>query len=479
MEPFNNEALLAALLGDAARYQMETPPIPGIDAIIVTGDIIQGLPLLSETVDAGEWKAGLAEQYNVAHDFLAGLADRFLGGDRSQMVIVPGNHDVCWNTAHRSMTRVAPDELKGGFDKLLSVPDSLYRWSWAQLSAYKIVDLSRYEQRLDSFWTFVERFYSGASLLRPIDRSIGYNLFEIDAGRILVAAFDSTAGNDCFSFSGDFRRDAVARCAIELHDLGHVHDLRMAAWHHNIDGPPRRQDYMDVARVHEMIGHGFRLGLHGHQHAAAAAAHYIHLPESQAMAVVSAGSLCAGARELPRGVDRQYNLITLDDGLTTARVTVRQMAEGGHFARKGDGRFAADGSISLSWQRPLDNAGRPLDADGIRLRKAIEKAERLRAAGDVGGALIALEGLDFTPGTYQRALALALSVGGDLPALTLTILGFPSTVEELMHFVVAAIRERRPDLAEEAIQDPVASSLLPEIRKDLESRVNTFRVLNS
>lgn len=477
-EPFNNDALLASLISDAARYLMESPSIPCIDAIVVSGDIIQGLALQAASVDSGIWQTELTRQYDAAYEFLGQLADRFLGGNRSQLVMVPGNHDVCWNTAYRSMARVLPDDLPGGVLKSLSERDSRYRWSWAELAPYKIFDMARYDQRLDSYWAFVERFYAGASLVRPINRSAGYNLFEIDKGRILVAAFDSVACNDCFSFCGDFSRDAVARCAIELHDLGRVHDLRMAVWHHNIDGPPNSQDYMDVGRVHEMIGHGFRLGLHGHQHVAAANAHYIHLPESQAMAVVSAGSLCAGARELPRGVDRQYNLVLLDDERTSARVIVRQMSESGHFARKTDGRFAANGSISLRWERPLDLGGRPLDSSSLRLRRAIESAEWLRADAKLLDALDALDGLEFPPGSYQRSLAIALASDSDRPDRMLQILDAPTNAEELVHFVMASIRERKPAQAEEALMMPIASNLAPSVLLDLQNRITTFRALN-
>jgi len=227
-----------------------------------------------------------------------------------------------------------------------------------------------------------------------------------------------------------------------------------------------------------MIGHGFRLGLHGHQHVAAVNAHYIHLPESQAMAVVSAGSLCAGARELPRGVDRQYNLILLDDERTSARVVVRQMSEGGHFARKADGRFAADGSIFLRWERPLDLGGRPLDSGGVRLRHAIESAERLRAEARPSDALDALSGLEFPPGSYQRSLAIAIASDCDRPDRLLQIIDAPSDAEELVHFVIASIRERKPSQAEEALSLPIASDLTPSVLSDLQNRITTFRALN-
>jgi hypothetical protein len=477
-EPFNNDALLAALLSDAARYRLETPSIEAIDAIVISGDIIQGLALLPQSVDSTEWQSELKAQYDVAYEFLSALADRFIGGDRSQMIIVPGNHDVCWNTALRSMAPVEAAGVKGGVGKALLEPEGLYRWSWAELTPYKIVDKNRYEQRMDSYWSFAERFYSGASLIRPIDRTKGYNLFEIDQGRILVAAFDSIAGNDCFSFSGSLRQDAVARCAIELHDLDQVYDLRMAAWHHNIDGPPQRQDYMDVARIHEMTGHGFRLGLHGHQHIAAVTAHYIHLPESQAMAVISAGSLCAGARELPRGVNRQYNLITLNRERTGANVIVREMTDTSHFARKSDGPFAADGSISLVWERPVDQVGRAVDTAELRVRKTIERAEKLRAEDQLSAALDILKALDLQPGSYERALAISLATSTNRSDDLIAIVGTPTNEDELVHFVMAALRQRKPELAEEAIALPITASLAAPVRSDLEGRIHTYRAMN-
>ena len=57
------------------------------------------------------------------------------------------------------------------------------------------------------------------------------------------------------------------------------------------------------------------------------------------MAVISAGSLCAGNKELPRGVNRQYNLIVIDNNFTHARVHVREMGDGEQFTRKRSGEF--------------------------------------------------------------------------------------------------------------------------------------------
>jgi hypothetical protein len=42
------------------------------------------------------------------------------------------------------------------------------------------------------------------------------------------------------------------------------------------------------------------------------------------MVVVSAGSLCAGTCDIPRGVSREYNVIEIDPSYAKARVHVRE-----------------------------------------------------------------------------------------------------------------------------------------------------------
>ena len=48
------------------------------------------------------------------------LAEKFLDGDRSRVIIVPGNHDVDWNLAFQAMRRVEVDGEQ--IPKLLSIP---------------------------------------------------------------------------------------------------------------------------------------------------------------------------------------------------------------------------------------------------------------------------------------------------------------------------------------------------------------------
>ncbi|MEO7865932.1 MAG: hypothetical protein ABIR63_08740 [Sphingomicrobium sp.] len=173
--------MIASLVADADRYVGETPQIPPPKAIIVSGALIQGARL-GDTNHATEVNA----QYAVAEEFLSLLANRFLDGDRSKIVVVPGNHDVSWNTAFAAMRKLLPKEIPVDILATLNEPDSLYRWSWEERALYKIEDTTLYATRANAYWDFVERFYSGIALPLGLDRNRGFNLFELDEGRIVV-----------------------------------------------------------------------------------------------------------------------------------------------------------------------------------------------------------------------------------------------------------------------------------------------------
>ncbi|WP_213289305.1 metallophosphoesterase [Bradyrhizobium sp. sGM-13] len=397
-EPVDNTALVAALVNDHDRYIGETPAVPPPDAIIVSGDLMQGARL-----GQSDWEKVVREQYLVAEDFLDQLTKRFLNGDRSKMVIIPGNHDVCWNTALSSM-EVVPDgdPARQNVYATINEPGSGYRWSWKDLQLYRIANPNRYAARLDAYWEFTERFYAGTSV--RIDRHRGYQFFDLDDGRVVVAAFDSTHGNDCFSYSGSFRPGVVGRCYLDLRDRERQSMLKVALWHHSVQGPPTRVDYLDINEVYQLAGHGFQLGMHGHQHVAAAAAYYVHRERSQEMAVVSAGSLCAGFRELPRGVNRQYNLIVINDDYSGARVHVREMIEGGHFTRA-SGQGFLQGYTEIGWQIPLDAAGRQVNVAQQNERRAIEQAERALGSRDWKAALDYIRSIPAPIGSYARKIA--------------------------------------------------------------------------
>lgn len=468
-DPIENETLLEALLADRDRYFVETPIVPTPDAAIVSGDIIQGV-----TLDAPNFAAELSRQYEVAHEFLARLADRFFDGDRRRVVLVPGNHDVCWNTALASMKSLVPEEPRVKAYSGLFRASSNMRWDWKSRTIFKIEDAAVYRGRLDAYWDFVERFYSGAGLEHPIDRSRGFNLFELDGGRIVVAALESIHGNDCFCRHGAIEPSVLAKCALTIRDLKQQPILRIATWHHSFQGPPHGDDYMDIASVHEMVGNGFRLGFHGHQHQAEAGAQAIHLPQKLSMGISSAGSLCAGQEELPRGVNREYNVVVVNDGYTSARVHVREMTQGNHFGRCGRGPFRVDGFVDLSWELPVSAVG---GAPVSRKRFAAEivlNAEEALHSGHTENALQFLEEIEGTLEGHARQLYLEAVRRLAQFDKVIGLLQEPKTVSEYIELFGAYIAVKDFDAAaallERADEFNVDSGTLDGLQINLQMR---------
>lgn len=89
--PIRTDALLTSLDNDCRRYALgDARAIKRPDIIVVNGDIIHGV-----TAGSPDAAMSIDSQYREAQDFLRHLADRFVGGNRERVVIVPGNHDVC------------------------------------------------------------------------------------------------------------------------------------------------------------------------------------------------------------------------------------------------------------------------------------------------------------------------------------------------------------------------------------------------
>src|SRR3569833_2242982 len=82
-DPISNDELISALVGDRERYTSETPKIAPPNLIVVSGDLIQGVPL-----GTPDYLERLKEQYETAFRFLDELTQRFVQGDRSRLILV-------------------------------------------------------------------------------------------------------------------------------------------------------------------------------------------------------------------------------------------------------------------------------------------------------------------------------------------------------------------------------------------------------
>lgn len=437
-DPISNAELVSALVSDRRRYENEPTRIKAPDAIVVSGDIIQGVKM-----DAADADVALAAQYATALEFLVELADRFVDGDRSRVVLVPGNHDINWARARSSMGVVAPSDPTFPKDVrgALANSDSVHRWDWKTRELLEIKNEAVYQSRMEAFWGFFDSFYAGTGGLLKVGRGQAANLYSLWNGRIGVAAFDSCQGNDCFAFHGRIPRDAIGRAQLDLVDKGGF-GLLLAVWHHNIEGPPQRSDYMDIEIVRGMIGRGFRLGLYGHQHRPDATPIQINLATLETMALVSAGSLCAGSRELPTGAVRGYNVIEINDDLAGARVHFREMSVANLFTPARRASLGGASFVDLKWDPPPDLLGRPAGGPSRQIAAALESGERELKSGRPDECKRLLLPLAATLPEFGRQLLLEAARETDDRPLLLNLLEEPRSVGELIELADVYMKVR-------------------------------------
>ncbi|MEB0165022.1 hypothetical protein QN360_19180, partial [Glaciimonas sp. CA11.2] len=334
--------------------------------------------------------------------------------------------------------------------------------------------------RLDPFRDFFARFYKGVDGLFKVSANSDANIFLLDSERIAVAAFNSCDRNDCFSMQGAISKDELARCHLDLHDSGKTFALRIAVWHHNIEGPPHRSDYMDVDTVRSMIGKNFRLGLHGHQHKAQAEPQHIYLPDRETMAVVSAGSLCAGEKELPRGVNRQYNIIEIDDDYLAATVHIREMGIVNVFNPALLHSLGGVSYVKIQWGTPKTSVGSMAHPIVEMEQQLIQNAERMLMTGNPLAAIDLLTPMKESINGYARRLYVQAASEAKMWAEIIAVTAIPQSIEELAIRIEACNKSGKFDQAKIALDQFGAQLHAPAaLVRDLKSKINAEQAMRS
>ena len=385
-EEITTATLLNSLERDRERYALGRHKIPSPSIVIVSGDIIHGAA--RGVTDAA---AELDRQYSDAEDFLIAVAESFLEGDRTKIVIIPGNHDVCFADAVASMHELPlPKGKLAGADiaNQLFAANSKFRWDWHSLTLHEIVDRNRYDSRFDSFAKFYERFYKGARRYsRKPDQQ--FEIFDYPEFGVAIVAFNSCYDNDPWNRRGAIHPDCISEVGMQLRKDPFRDRLILATWHHNTSGPPMQTDYMDADTLQVLIDIGVSVGLHGHQHKSQFVDERFRFGEDRKITVVSAGTLCGGPKSLKAGRVRSYNVIEIALDALRGRVVQRVM-------RNDDFALpiwndAADGLIEFRIQAPL--------------RRTSER-------GGISHALAAAES-EIQAGRYEAAIRHLTSVSDD------------------------------------------------------------------
>lgn len=431
-----NDELFAALASDRTRWEIEGIPNP--DLIVVSGDLIQGVAIGSNTADEE-----IAAQYEEVEELLIWLANEFLHSDRSRIVIVPGNHDVNWDRAFRAMKPI--DDCSENVATKAWQANSHIRWNWKDYRAYEVHDTALYQSRFDLFRNFRNRFY-GELESSPISHECEDLFFmEYEDLGLAVAGFSSWHGNDCFCHIGEISRSALALSRGYLATSSAR--VAIAVWHHSIVGGPRENDYMDKRIVHRLIDYGFNVGLHGHQHFPDAAPFELRLPNLTSMVIVGAGSIAVGDRDLPMGEHRQFNVVVINPDKNSITVHVRAMSPAGVFTGSHRDDFGGNPYISLDLPPILNRVKDPTDLQKLDQAMTALGKENYQEALDITANISAC----FDDKKRQIEIK-ALDELGRTEEL-LRLLDPPCSVKEIVKFIFILLDAERMDEAMSKLEE--------------------------
>jgi hypothetical protein len=426
----SNDEIISSLIQDSRRYVHESPPISLPNAVVVSGDLILGLPLHSPL-----YPIEIEKQYSLVMEFLSKLAQTFTQNDRSRIIIVPGNHDVDWNRVDGALEEI--DCTGKDIETLLAQPNSPYRWSWKERKLFKVINYQLYQERFKYFCDFYSNFYENTNLVFKVDPARNWNLFRLNEGKILLCAFNSCVFNDCYNAFGEIPGDAIAQS--DLADSGD-YLLKIAVWHHDVQGGPRRSDYLDSATIQILIDKGYRIGLHGHKHISGTVPFTLHTSaEGITAVIIGAGALSADIRHLPHGINRQYNMLQIFDNYEKGRLHVREETVPDVFA---PGRLMALGGLSyadLKWDRTQDNQLVNIGRGGGEDIISIEQIEEDVSKGRFDLAISKIQLDRDHLGIYGRQLLSKGLFDAKEWRRLLTFLSSPQNEDELAKMVFAAV----------------------------------------
>lgn len=200
--------LYQSMKDDYERYKQRGIQKPNI--IVVSGDLIKG-----GTRDE------IRKQYKEVKVFLEDLVNYYLDGDKSRIVIVPGNHDVDWNVSKKLMKPIpncSPEEQENYIKMLnLFLLEKVHniRWNWWDQKLYFFDNDIEYNSRFLHFSEFYEAFYGNRKYsLMPSGQ---YEIFDMPAYNICFVGF-----NSCFPVTIQIKLDQSFRLNLFLSYLQRI-----------------------------------------------------------------------------------------------------------------------------------------------------------------------------------------------------------------------------------------------------------------
>jgi hypothetical protein len=312
--------------------------------------------------------------------------------------------------------------------------DSPMRWSWKELSFFKITDEKLYEKRLEAFSGFYEKFYEGKRTY-SLDSAKQFDIFDFPDFNLAVVAYNTCYNNDHLRLVGDIQPECISESSLVIRDLTKRGRLIIGTWHHNTKGGPNDANYMDSNRLKNFIDSNIVIGFHGHQHKMEVINEYNNVIEQKKITVFSAGTLCADGTDLPTGTNRQYNIVEIEsksNNQLSVTLHVREKSESSPSANPIwiPGRIDSKNISSYEFEIPDP---REVDASTIFL-----DIEHLMGEGYFEKAKDLLEKMDTENEIVRKFLTECILKTED-HILAIKILSPPRTKQEIIVVLHAAI----------------------------------------
>jgi|694.fasta_scaffold53354_2 hypothetical protein len=287
--------------------------ISTIDALIISGDIASN---------------STESEYDAALEFINEFRKDF-NLEHSQIVIVPGNHDLNWDLSKKAYKPIKMNDYEGPFiiingEKRPNPSHAIEREN--DIIEQKDEDLSR--DRFHYFSQFFQKIKHKSYPISDYARNYTIDFFPGNADQpLLVLGLNSAWEIDHhYKDRASINMDALSNALKEINrnpDYSRCH--KFVVWHHPLDSASNDR-IKDRSFLDQLVVSGFCIFMHGHVHKAEMSPyHYDIRTNGRRIHRICAGTFGASTRDLVPGYPWQYNVLQIIRDQVT--VTTRRREE--------------------------------------------------------------------------------------------------------------------------------------------------------
>lgn len=273
-----------------------------LDAVVLSGDI-------ASLATAAEYEAATL----FLHQFMGETGLR-----PSQLVLVPGNHDLNWTRSQEAYRLHKRGQYSG------PLPEGGYILHGDEV--IEVRDEAAYRERFRLFSAFYESVKGTPYPLDYLDQGVLYDFPEQD---LVILGLNSAWQIDHhFRDRASIHPGAITQALTRLRQSTAERALKLAVFHHPLSSASEDRIH-DTGFLEQLAKAGFRLALHGHIHKADRGLfRYDATVSGRRIHLVSAGTFGAPVRQWVPGYPLQYNLLKLEGDQLTVETRCREEVDG-------------------------------------------------------------------------------------------------------------------------------------------------------